>query len=127
MTDQQIPPSLEFEDAFVTASGVTEYCDFCGRKYYGLDASEEQVAALGEDAVAHECSFVPHGYISGKNFVAGCDCNALTPYERFVWKHRHQILKYLKKRTTTEKEKLETSLQLEKDVLDTINSFEELA
>jgi hypothetical protein len=104
-------PSDEFIEAFTGGGSPSATCEFCGRFNYGndqIDRFSEEIPDLQDKAnadlehlhyVFHDYDCVVHGEIDGVTFVADCPCNKARKYEDFIWRHRRQILAYLKNRS----------------------------
>ncbi|KKL61563.1 hypothetical protein LCGC14_2194060 [marine sediment metagenome] len=106
-------PSLQFEEAFVAAStSTTIVCQLCGRTHCGEERDEDVDVEGIEGLVVQERGWAAHGVIDGKQFGEGCPCNGLRKYEDFIWKHRYQIIKYLKGRLQEMQEEVEREAAL---------------
>lgn len=117
------PPSEDFTDAFITGGCAIAEC-YCGITHFNpstcADYEEEEFRELLKLAKAEPEKFIESDWesstieIDGKYFVADCPCNLLRRYEDWIWMHRHQIIRYLDKRSGREL----TSAEIERDELE---------
>ena len=103
-------PSEEFEIAFRGSGSSVINCEFCDRVHFisdpaGYDWERGEHARLMKLAkqnpdryVAHQEDSVSWGYLDGKQYVHGCQCNSASRYEIFLVRNRHQIAEFLKAR-----------------------------
>lgn len=100
--------SEHFVKAFVTGGSPVVECDFCGRTYYSTtDLEEDELAHYNEKCVEKPNKYYPEPFdsieyleVAGRKYAVECQCNALDPYEAFIWDHRNRIIDYLTDRTT---------------------------
>lgn len=114
--------SDHFFRAFVTGGSPVVECDFCGRTYYSTTMLEEDELAYYNEKYAEKPSkYYPEPFdsieyleVAGRRYACECQCNALEPYEAFIWDHRDRILDYLENRTT----EMHTAAVIEKGRVD---------
>ncbi len=104
----------EFLRSFISGGTIAADCDFCGRTIY-VDGGLYSFGEPGElQEAIKNCRENPDkflmwygdvsleiGHLDGRQFVVGCPCNKVTPYERFIWNYRWQIADYLRLRTNS--------------------------
>jgi hypothetical protein len=105
--DLDFEPSDEFVRAFMHSGSIVIDCELCGRTHFGTRSpgffDEGELDRLMKKAEADPIQYVADntadsiswGTINGKQAVAGCPCNVLTNYERFIWNHRFAIASFL--------------------------------
>jgi hypothetical protein len=104
------PASEMFHRAFSDSSSLAIDCEFCGRTFFksGGDYDDGELEKLQANAKANPDKYVETDdytswyYLSGKQCVAECPCNAARHYENFIWRYRRQISTYLKLRAEGE-------------------------
>lgn len=125
MEDKKLDkPSEMFEDIVQNGGSLTAECDGCGRTYFatgkaGADYEDDELMGLREDSKKKpdrfiewaNCDFIPRGEIDGKTLVIGCECNVLSRYENWIWRHRYLIAQYLNKRSKEEFEEAQRQLK----------------
>jgi len=103
------PPSEMFADAVCDGGTPVADCELCGRTHYvssGYCMEQGELADLEwkhqqepEKYIPSDCDSISIGHIDGRQVVYGCPCNKLSRYEKFIWRHRFLIAKYLKRRS----------------------------
>ena len=127
--DDKVPPSDEFEDAFMHDGGVHRVCEGCGRVHYASSAGYDFEEGEREDLDARRAKdpdrCIDHGdesvgsvYLQGMQFVVGCRCNRLRRYEDFIWDNRRDIASYLKRRSEKQMRAAERDAEIAKQVAD---------
>jgi hypothetical protein len=105
--------SDEFYEAF--HSGVASHCVTCGCGITHFSSAGCWAESEPEyDAMVKRKEECPDKYNMmdpneaaslidlGVEFVYGCECQTVQRYEKWIWKHRERILKYLKSRSAKE-------------------------
>jgi hypothetical protein len=105
------PPSEEFQSAFGGYGSIVIDCGFCGRTYYEAhnkyDFEEGEFEEFEAKHLAEPDKYIPcdngsYGYLNGKQYVHGCECNEARAFEDFIWNHRVGIAAYLAARSKAE-------------------------
>lgn len=108
---------LSFLGGGTTSSADCEYCGrtyFCSRDVSSLEDDEYDALAKNaemntlyvevDDTVSYTSAF-------GKQYVWGCSCNALRPYEDMLLMKRSGILAYFKRLLAKEQEKVKQNTE----------------
>ena len=102
------PPSEIFTRTLSRSGGIVSDCEWCGRTFFEDDEhagdwEPGELEALRKRAKAEPDKCIPMEHVGrcemdGKTYIIGCPCNALTPYEEFIWDYRQFIMAYISAR-----------------------------
>jgi hypothetical protein len=93
-----------FRNAFGGSGTIRASCE-CGREHFEPEGDfdegelEDLLRKQSLDHDKYVCQdSVSLMNVAGKQFVFGCSCKGWEPYANFIWKHRYQIMEFLKAR-----------------------------
>lgn len=109
--------SETFMDVFADNHGSPcIQCEFCGRVHFTHE--DEEIAKLRAKAEKEPQKYlesdddsVAWGNLDGKQYPWHCPCDSGAKYEAFIWRHREQITKYLKRRAEEELKEAQRNLE----------------
>lgn len=108
------PPSQAFQSAFIHFGSLQVECDFCGRTHFAnnpeagdwepgelehLREAEQQNPGM---VMGWDCDSIGSGEVFGKTFAECCPCRGIWHYEKWIWRHRHEIANYIAARVQRE-------------------------
>lgn len=112
--------SEEFYDSILDSGCLVQTCGICGKIHFCTEAPSRyevgELQELHEKAKKDPDKYVEHkdadtvhcGMFHGRIIVYKCCEGWLEDFERFFWKHRHQIKKYLDARSKKEFEEAQS-------------------
>lgn len=114
--------STELQEIFCNDGGcLTMQCELCGRQHFAVYDNEgtydpgelEDLRAKAEKDpdkyMEQNCSSLGFGYIGGRMYVYGCDCDEARRFELLLRTHASQIAEFLFKIATAEKKSLDAT------------------